>query len=82
MIISKAKYEAICRETSKLLAENARIKAEKEQVVNSNITLLKKNRELKRKLDEITMLATCNTYNDETSAYRKIKELVRPANQN
>ena len=82
MIISKKRFNELAEGYSRALAKNARLENEKEITDHNNHVLLKKNKELTKKLDAITTLVTGNTYNNEQVIFAKLKELVRPGKLN
>lgn len=49
---------------------------------HNNVILIGKNRKQNKLIEEITKLATSNNYNREDVILAKIRELVRPLNQN
>lgn len=58
------------------------LKKEKDITEHNNLILLQENKKLARLLNNIAELATSNNYNREDVILAKIRELVRPLNQN
>lgn len=58
------------------------LKKEKDIADHNNLILLQENKKLARLLINIEELATSNNYNREDVILAKIRELVRPLNQN
>lgn len=58
------------------------LKKEKDIADHNNLILLQENKKLARLLNNIAELATSNNYNREDVILAKIRELVRPLNQN
>lgn len=58
------------------------LKKEKDIAEHNNLILLQENKKLARLLINIEELATSNSYNREDVILAKIRELVRPLNQN
>lgn len=58
------------------------LKKEKDIADHNNLILLQENKKLARLLINIEELATSNSYNREDVILAKIRELVRPLNQN
>ena len=72
---------------SRQALKNAEDKAEqfkkgKDITEHNNLILLQENKKLARLLNNIAELATSNNYNREDVILAKIRELVRPLNQN
>lgn len=72
---------------SRQALKNAEDKAEqlkkgKDITEHNNLILLQENKKLVRLLNNIAELATSNNYNREDVILAKIRELVRPLNQN
>ena len=72
---------------SRQALKNAEDKAEqlkkgKDITEHNNLILLQENKKLARLLNNIAELATSNNYNIEDVILAKIRELVRPLNQN
>lgn len=57
-------------------------KKEKDITEHNNLILLQENKELARLLNNIAELATSNDYDRPDVILAKIRELVRPLNQN
>lgn len=57
-------------------------KKEKDIADHNNLILLQENKKLARLLNNIAELATSNNYSREDVILAKIRELVRPLNQN
>lgn len=78
--------DALVRASRQAL-KNAEDKAEqlkkgKDITEHNNLILLQENKKLARLLNNIAELATSNNYNREDVILAKIRELVRPLNQN
>lgn len=58
------------------------LKKEKDIADHNNLILLQENKKLARLLINIAELATSNNYSREDVILAKIRELVRPLNQN
>ena len=58
------------------------LKKKKDITEHNNLILLQENKKLARLLNNIAELATSNNYNREDVILAKIRELVRPLNQN
>lgn len=72
---------------SRQALKNAEDKAEqlkkgKDITEHNNLILLQENKKIARLLNNIAELATSNNYNREDVILAKIRELVRPLNQN
>ena len=67
----------------------ADLQTKNEELTKENLAVYEENKELrfeneeqKESIERITRVATANTYNNEKVILSKIKELVRPSNQN
>ena len=67
----------------------ADLQTKNEELTKENLAVYEENKELrfeneeqKEFIERITRVATANTYNNEKVILSKIKELVRPSNQN
>lgn len=76
LINSSRKNLAKAEENAVNLTEDLRISR------HNNIVLLERNRKVNSTIKNINELVTSNTYNNDKIILNKIKELIRPLNQN
>lgn len=82
MFISRKDYDELNARIVELARQVRDLKKEKDVEVHNNTVLLEKNRELTKLVSEVIELATSNDYDRPDVILAKIKELVRPLNQN
>lgn len=82
MFIRSKEYDELNARIVELARENKELKELRLQEVKNNTKILEQNNIKTDIIKRITDLATSNTYNNEKALLNKIKELVRPLNQN
>lgn len=82
MFILRKKYDELNARIVTLARTSNKLKEKNEITEHNNTILLEKNRQLKKLVNNIAELATSNNYNREDIILAKIRELVRPLNQN
>lgn len=89
MFISRKDYDELnarnvelARQVRDLSEENNQLRDLRVQEVHNNTVLLEKNTELTKILSNIKELSESNNYGKAEIILAKIKELVRPLNQN
>lgn len=86
MFKRKKELQSLVNSSRKSLAEAeervCKISEELKIASHNNVILIGKNRKQNKLIEEITKLATSNNYNREDVILAKIRELVRPLNQN
>ena len=82
MFISRKDYDELNARIVELARQVRDLKKEKDVEVHNNAVLLEKNRELTKLVSAVIELATSNDYDRPDVILAKIKELVRPLNQN
>ena len=82
MFISRKDYDELNARIVELARQVRDLKKDKDVEVQNNTVLLEKNRELTKLVSAVIELATSNDYDRPDVILAKIKELVRPLNQN
>lgn len=82
MFISRKDYDELNARIVELARQVRDLKKDKDVEVHNNTVLLEKNRELTKLVSAVIELATSNDYDRPDVILAKIKELVRPLNQN
>ena len=82
MFIRSKEYDELNARIVELARENKELKELRLQEVKNNTKILEQNNIKTDIIKRITDLVTSNTYGNEDVILRKIRELVRPLNQN
>lgn len=82
MFILRKDYDELNARVVELARQGRDLKKEKDVTVHNNTVLLEKNRQLTKLVSAVIELATSNDYDRPDVILAKIKELVRPLNQN
>lgn len=82
MFILRKDYDELNARVVELARQVRDLKKEKDVTVHNNTVLLEKNRKLTKLVNAVIELATSNDYDRPDEILAKIKELVRPLNQN
>ena len=82
MFILRKDYDELNARVVELARQKRDLIKEKDVTVHNNTVLLEKNRELTKLVSAVIELSTSNDYDRPDVILSKIKELVRPLNQN
>lgn len=82
MFILRKDYDELNARVVELARQKRDLIKEKDVTAHNNTVLLEKNRELTKLVSAVIELSTSNDYDRPDVILSKIKELVRPLNQN